>query len=186
MTKTFIDNCLTVNDRVLAVPRCRRVVFKGEEVFTPQDNPFDTVNKLHILVTKAQTEEKILWCLEAIIDGVQSRAFHADDVTGRQLKGAEGGKGLIDQLLLTRDLWVRLTTETIHTNGWKSADIEVLLTVLGSPEAYYKAHGKDDNLMWQKGWPESLIRFYELLEEFADVELMRDVGLTCVCCKMCV
>ena len=153
-----------MHDRLLIIPRIAKLLFKGEEKFTLLENPFNTINKLHILITKGQTEEKCEWCIEWIIHHVASKLVHLDEVAGRQMKGADGKKGLIEELCLTLEVWKKLTTEVMHTNGWASSHVETVRKVLDNAEA--DAHQQTlPDLMWQQPWPESLIRFYEILED---------------------
>lgn len=63
MSKTFIDNCLTVHDRLLSDDAIRASILYAENKWGKR-SPFDSVNKLHIIVFKAGLwgkPELILW-----------------------------------------------------------------------------------------------------------------------------
>ena len=67
MTKTFVDNVVSIHDRMLVVPQIRSLLLHVDETFGVDTTPFDTVNKLHIVLTKASSEDKIQFVIESLI-----------------------------------------------------------------------------------------------------------------------
>ena len=53
MSKTFIDNCLTVHDRMLQNDQIRSSILYAENKWGKK-SPLDSVNKLHIIIFKAR------------------------------------------------------------------------------------------------------------------------------------
>ena len=79
-TKTCIDNVVTIHNRMLAVPHIKAALAEADELFGPEDTPFKKVNTLHIITTKAGSEDRIYFVVTLITklvhDGVASLAAH--------------------------------------------------------------------------------------------------------------
>ena len=65
-TKTFIDNVVTIHNRMLSVPHIKAALLEADELFGPEDTPFKKVNTLHIITTKACSEGRIYFVVALI------------------------------------------------------------------------------------------------------------------------
>ena len=105
LTHEFIDNALTVFNRLMCIPRCKELVFQMEQLGL--QNPLDSIYKLQKIVVKGGTPDRIEWAMEMIHDLHKSGGLKDDELALRKLegkvKGCEG-KGLIDELNYKRDI----------------------------------------------------------------------------------
>ena len=156
MTKTFVDNCLTIHDRLLKHPDLLRIVMKSRL-------PWDKVNKLWVLVTKAGSREIIQWVLECIQDAIENKTMSPEDVSARALKGADG-VSLAHVLIARRQLRDQLfqIVQKDFASGWKP---EVLVQMHQAFSSVPNFRASMKSLTWQRGFLPSQLRFVELLEE---------------------
>ena len=157
MTKTFVDNCITVYERVLKHNELLGLILAQSEVW-------DKLNKLHILVFRATTRENIKWTLEMISDILRRKAMDAEDMSGRQLKGWDGDKGLIHLLLGKRALRDQvLLFAQKEFNGWQP-ETHVKLREVSADIGTYRDQMDLDHLSWQQGWLPSQLKFLDVLD----------------------
>ena len=99
ISTAFVDNCITVYDRLIQHAELVRLVLK-------YPNVWDTLNKLHVLVYKAGSRQNILWVLEMLDDAITSGIQKPDEISRRYLRGADTGtkadKGLVAFLIAKR------------------------------------------------------------------------------------
>ena len=125
---------------------------------------WDKLSKLHIVTYKAQTKDNIKWCLEILTDMVVTKQIAAEDVSGRQLKGWEGDKGLVTLLVCKRQLRDELLQYAqTKFSGWQP-DIFVKLFAVCADLPTLRDQKHIDNLSWQRGWQPSALRFLEVME----------------------
>ena len=157
MTKTFVDNCLTIHERLLKHPDMLRIVMKSRL-------PWDKVNKLWALVYKAGSRENIKWVLECTQDAIEHKIMSPDDVSGRALKGGEGSVSLAHVLIARRQLRDQLfqVAQKDFASGWKP---EVLVQMQQAFSSVPSFRASMQSLTWQRGFLPSQLQFVELLEE---------------------
>ena len=159
ITTSFVDNCITVYDRLIQHAELIRLVLK-------YPNVWDTMNKLHVLVYKAGSRQNIQWVLEMLDDLIANGLLKPEDISRRCLRGADSAaktdKGLVAFLLAKRVCKDYLMQHAQKTwSGWQ-------------PEAFVKMHEVFANapkfreemssLSWQRPFRKSNIRFLEVLE----------------------
>ena len=157
LTKTFVDNCLTVYDRMLKHADCMKLVMRRGRL------PWDKVNKLHLLITKAGSRENILFTLELIDDMLTSKVLSNGEVSGKAIKGASDNPSMANFMLAKRTLVNKLTEEALrkYTPGWQPDALGRMQKVFASAPAFRAAM---ESLTWQRDMTQSQLRFVDLLE----------------------
>ena len=156
MSKNFVDNCLTIYDRVLKIPELLKIIMKRRQ-------PWDKVLNIHTLCSKAGSRENIQWVLELIDDATERGYMSVDEVTGRSLKGTENS-GLVLVLLAKRALRDQLfqVAQKEFASGWKPEELVKMKKAFNDLPAFRESLR---NLTWQRGFAASQLRFVELLEQ---------------------
>ena len=100
-TKTFIENVLVINQRMLSVPEIKDALAEADEQLGSEETPFNKVNTLHIICQKANTPDKILFAVTLMTKLVQSGVMVLEDLGARKLKGMQGCLPFFGILILT-------------------------------------------------------------------------------------
>lgn len=158
ITESFCDMALMVYNRlVLKVPAVFKLLLDLDEA-KGLDNPLDKVSKLHLLVSKAATKEKLEFMIPLMVDLFLNGALSADAFSVRLLKGiSTNNKGMCDVVILKQNL-------LDHLHRWcaeqkfASDVLDTIRKVTGSLESIRqhcgvvgKPKGKL-NLAWKAGW----------------------------------
>ena len=100
-TKTFIDNVITIHQRMLSVPEIKDALAEADEQLPSEETPFKKVNTLHIICTKAGTADRIHFAVTLITKLVQLGEMSLADLGARKLKGMDGCLSFFGILILT-------------------------------------------------------------------------------------
>lgn len=137
ITAEFVDCALTVLNRMMAIPLCSQLVRELDDMGV--GNPLNSIHKLHKIVTKAQTPEKIEWTLSMIIDLYRSGGLKSDQLAVRHLTGntKSSGKGLVDLLCYKRDCLVFLTHDFLDCRpGFPEKDKTMIRSMCHSVQSF--------------------------------------------------
>ena len=130
ITAEFVDCALTVLRRLMSIPACAKMVMELEELGA--SNPMDSIYKLHKVVTRAGSPERIEWAFELMLDLWKSGALKSDQLSIRHLDvrglGANG-KGIIDLLCFKKEVLRHLTGELLDSNSFSSSQKQTLRDV---------------------------------------------------------
>ena len=158
MTFEFIDCSLTVLNRLMSLPRCAKLVLSLEDYGA--GNPLDSIYKLHRIITRASTPEKIEWSLELMVDLWTAGALNTDQLSlrhldGRGLKGADG-KGLVDMLCFKRDVLLYVLGDFLDSRRFSPEQKQRLKEVCASIDVFRSKCGYMFNAKHRKaaslGW----------------------------------
>ena len=159
LSTNFVDNCITVHERLIQYPELVRLVLK-------YPNVWDKLNKLHVLVYKAGNKQNILWTLEMLDDMITSGILKPEEISGRSLKGFDSGsksdKGFVAFIIAKRACKDHLMQHAQSTwAGWQP-DAFVKMKEVFSSAPIFRQEMK--SLAWQRPFKKSTIRFLEILE----------------------
>ena len=154
ITKTFVDNCITIHDRLLR---------HADLLQLAMASTWDKVNKLHILCCKAGNRDNIKWVMQLVEDMLVTGQLTREDVSGRALKGHEGEKGFVALLLPKRQLRDKLLelTQQEFSSGWQPEAFVKLRELFEDAPQFRKSM---ESLAWQRDFPDSAIRVMEVIE----------------------
>ena len=160
VSKFFVDNCITVHERLVAHPDLVSLVLKYPNVWS-------TMNKLHGLIYKGGSKDNIQWTLETLDDMLSSGLIDAEDLSKRALIGHKDGnkeeKGQVAFICAKRQCkdYLLQHAGTKFSSGWQPEALVKMHEVFGSVPKFRAAML---SLHWQRGLPKSAIRFTEILE----------------------
>ena len=159
LSKNFVDNCITVHDRLVVHPEMVSLVLK-------YPNVWDKLNKLHVLVYKAGSKPNIQWVLETLDDMLTTGLCSADDLSKRALQGhtePKVEKGQVAFIIAKRQCkeYLLQHAQTTFGSGWQPESFVKMHEVFSSPPKFREAMR---SLAWQRDLPKSNIRFLEILE----------------------
>ena len=159
LSNNFVDNCITIQERVLKHDSLMQVIMKA-------DSPFDTINKIHTAVYKAGSFENIKWALETIDDLIEQKVLKSEDISGRVLKGHENDKGLVAKVLTKKTLLEEAFQLAARDFTWTPELTHKLHTIFSSAPLF-RAATTVDKIGETAGWPKSALRFMDICEQFA-------------------
>ena len=168
---SFIDIALTLHNRVLSNPAAERLllVMDGRPKTA---NPFNSVNKLQLILNRAHKDEQLLlWFLHAIAHMVLHLNVPADhtDLTIHGLTGKNrepGSKGTLDLLLFKYEALqfffskLAISLELDQGGEWLIQS----RAHYQNHESYYSSHSSEA-LPWRRGMNEAQLAFIKFAEE---------------------
>ena len=155
MSQNFIDNCITVHDRLIVYPDLVRLVMKHSHVW-------DRINKLHVLVYKAGNKANMQWVLELLDDALAFGSVEPDEISKSALLGKDQA-GLIAFWLakrLCKDYLLQHAQKTFSA-GWQPETFVKIQEVFASIPTFRESMR---DLTWQAPMKQSAIRFLEVVE----------------------
>ncbi len=173
VTDGFVDTALTVSSRLLSIPAVREVLVSFDSEYGLR-NPFDSSTKLQVICSKASTPECITWTVLLLADFIKSGALHVDQLALRTLSGAGsglGGKGMVDLLVMKKDILAHLlnfTMDTLHFPMPVKAAIRTTCTTIDQFRERcgyrYNEKYKAANRGWTAGFCAGAEEFLNLIE----------------------
>ena len=88
VTKGFVDSAITIEDRMLSIPECRKILCEADDL---DDSVFNQITKLQMVVSRARTPEMISWCVRHLWDMQQNNQFRAGFPSLRHMVGQAAG-----------------------------------------------------------------------------------------------
>ena len=177
LSKNLVDNIITVWNRALSQPAVLEILLDAEERFGPA-TPFDSILKMHTIVTKAQTTAAIKWVFHALSDltraGLLTRGSASLSALGH---GSAGGCASLSHILARKmhikdvllDSWLgRLDVRQKVKADFRAhfANHQTFREAVGFPDAE-KAQAKLADVSWRseysmaelltRGWAEDLV-----------------------------
>ena len=105
MTKGFVDSAITIEDRLLSISECRRILCAADEL---DDSVFNHITKLQHIVSRCRTPEMISWVVRHLWDMQTNQQFKSGGYPSlRHLLGqnsGESGKGLLDLIMFKQEV----------------------------------------------------------------------------------
>jgi len=101
MSTTMIQNAWTWHNRALTIFVCRDAVLKSVAIHG-SDSVFNSINKMHIVVFKARSDENIQWPFCFLLESVLNGDLQANRASGRVLQCVNKDKGLIALFVANR------------------------------------------------------------------------------------
>ncbi len=151
VTFEFVDCALTVLRRMVCIPRCTILLSELEEEGCA--NPLDSIYKLHKIVTRAQSADKIEWTLELMIDMWRSGGYKSDQYSVRHLDGkgtAAAGKGIVELMGFKQDLLKHLVGDFLDARQICNEDKHTLRGVCASLAVFRERCGYVHNNKYRK------------------------------------
>ncbi len=142
ITREFIDCSMTVLKRLMALPRCAQIVLGLSEEGIA--NPLDSIYKLHKIIVRASTPDKLEWSLELLVDFWRSGMLKTDQLSIRHIDGrATGnqGKGVVDLMVFKMELLTHLTGAFLDNRTFKPQDKQLLRDACTSIEKFRRRCG---------------------------------------------
>lgn len=139
LSDTTIDNAVTVWTRLLGQPALRAVIMQADEELG-HEGPFDSINKLHVIVTKGKTKENIAWIVLSVWDLIKSGARASSEFGTRALQGPGSQKGLCD-------FFVRKKTIMDYMNSTLLEELGLPSSVRSCLKDKFESHTTYRNLM---------------------------------------
>lgn len=153
--------------------------------------PWDSVYKLEHLARKAGRQQssltaaRTLWLIDLVNDLCYNRMVATGELSVANLTGkGRGGKGLLDLLLLKRDILEHLLHEKIEVLGLPASAKLAIRNSMSSVAAYRRAFGHRDavqvDLTWFGALPQAGQHLIRLIEARLLRKLLgRHCGLPC-------
>ena len=181
ITPTMVENALLVWDKLLCHQNLRRLIQATEEIYGP-NTPFNSVNKLHIIVTKSSSPDRIQWNMHSLYDAMREGFIDHDSVPGNALRGKGSNKGIIARLNTKYALKLEILGSLLEQTPprWGVAQKASLAAALNDHVSYRRSVGysrkfasDDENtvytstadMCWQHNWPKSMKDFYFVVED---------------------
>lgn len=172
VSETFVDNALTIKERMLNVPGVSGILQAADDVSHPMPvSTLNTCTKLHAIISKARTPALIKWCVHGFWDAYQCDPAKGGTVSLRDMQGkakGELGSGMVDVLCYKLGIKKHALNSYLDTLvGMPPVVKDTIRAVLESHERYrdnvgYPSDSQHD-LTWQAGWPRSCETIFELL-----------------------
>ncbi len=178
ITYEFVDCSMTVLKRLMSIPKCSKIVLDLEEQGVK--NPLDSIYKLHKIVTRAGTADKIEWAFELMVDLWRSGAIHSDQLGVRHMDGkgqGANGKGIVDLLCFKRDLLRHLTGDFVDGRAFTTDQKQHLRDICcNGLESFRKQCGYVYNTKFLKAATNILVGVVCLV-------FLSGASLVALCCK---
>ena len=133
LSKNLVDNILTVWTRALSKPAVLTVVLESEERFG-SNSPFDSILKMHTIVTKASTPEAIVWVFVSLADLTRSGQLGQGSASLSAL-GHGSSRSVSLKVLMARKLLLR----NLLVSTWL-ASLEVRQRFKDHLQAHFASH----------------------------------------------
>jgi hypothetical protein len=175
LSAAFIDEALTVFSRALSISTVRDAVAWCDEAFS-HSSPFNSVYKMAAIIKRAGTPDKIEWVFLGIVDWVRRGSLAKEDITFRALSGVSGSRGLVDLLVLKRQMLQHFFAETVPGLKFPSEVTAAMASKLSTHENYTKfvspypsQNGSivTADLSWKVGWSSSADQMLNFVEACA-------------------
>jgi hypothetical protein len=170
VSTSFVDNAITIHERLLSQPRARDVLTQAEEEAKVGRNPFEHISKLLAVVQKTSSPEIATWVIETVWDICKAQNFPEPPSTRAFLGSVpgSGGKGLVDLQAFKDSMRRHLIGEALVQHKWQDDVKTTLQQVFEGVQSYRKKCGYPNNLVkdqtWRAGWPESAEAYFRLVE----------------------
>jgi hypothetical protein len=164
-----IDTAITIMSRMLSIPAVRSRLLEAD-AWPRGSNPFDSINKLEVLIRKGRDTTAITWLVDIIWYVVHHSGKTADssDFTMNGLKGnaATGNRGYADVLIFKRDAIPYLLDTLPRELG---LDVS-WFTCVARPRLESIAAHMDTNKdpTWCAGVNKPTLAYLSLVEHFVD------------------
>ena len=140
LTKTAIDQCLTILSRVFNSVRCEQIVADIEKLFGPPvKNTGLTLSLLQEIVYRCKSPAKIEWMLEYIWDGLCQKYLTLNDLTIANIK-SQSRNSISDIALQQRKLREYLTGTWLDTMNLQSDAKSMLRDIFQSYTSYRRLY----------------------------------------------
>jgi hypothetical protein len=166
----FIDNSITIYERLLNLRRVREVLTEAEEQCKVGRNPFEHITKLLAIVSKSPNPESMIWVVETLWDMTKVKNFPEPPslrAFSGQMSGS-GGKGLVELQSFKMEMRKYFTADALIPRNWATDVKTTIQNVFDSLESYRFKCGYPNNLVkdqtWRAGWPESADAYFRLVE----------------------
>lgn len=175
LSAAFIDEALTVFSRALSISTVRDAVAWCDEAFS-HSSPFNSVYKMSAIIKRAGTPDKIEWVFLGIVDLVRRGSLAKEDITFRALTGVSGSKGLVDLLVLKRQMLQHLFGDTVPSMKFPSDVTVAMAEKLSTHYNYMKfvsPYPSSDggiiaaDMSWKIGWSSSADQMLNFVEACA-------------------
>ena len=166
ISEAWVDNAMTVYNRMFTDPKMLALVMALDNA-QGLDGPFNSVYKLHGIVTRTKTRTYLSWVMDGISDLFKAGILYKGDLTMKQINPPGGQRGLVDLLMHKYDLKEFLLSEWVDETV---ADVEVrakIRSILKDHASYRTSfgwHTATVDMTWSSTWPESSRKVLELIE----------------------
>ena len=184
LTDAAVENAVTVWNRMLCQTEVRAVIMAADEELG-HNGPFDSINKLHVIVYKGKTKENIAWIVFTIWDLIKSGERVPTEFGTRVLSGSGGKGGLCDFYMRKKATMEHMQAALADELGISTVARVALTKHLGS-HAGYRAlvpYGKESHqvdMSWLATWKDSERKFFDLVESVVYLGAYDMVLLQCV------
>ena len=97
VSKTTVDQALTVHDRIFSIPAVEKVIADYDDTLG-QASPFNSISRLQEVVYRGKTQDKIEWFVLYLKDNIDSKKIDITDITKTTIK--QGTKTSISDIAL--------------------------------------------------------------------------------------
>jgi hypothetical protein len=169
----YVEQVCAIDRKILSDEKAARILLAAENAFNI-NTPFDSIQKMYAIQSKAKTPELIYWNIRHIYDQWFARnpSTRCEKISLRWLKGETpnmGGKGLVDLNNHKFHQKVYMLTEWIDGYaGWGPEVRAAMRKVLDNHDDYRQFcgfPGTQVDLTWRAGWPPSAEDAFQFMEE---------------------
>ena len=186
LSDTVIDNAITVWNRLLVQTPVRAVLMQADEELG-HHSPFNSINKLHIIVFKGRSTENIAWIVFSIWDHIKSGIRSPSDFGTRALQGAANQKGFCE-------FFLRKKSTLEHINHTLLPELGVPIRVREFVKEHLQTHasyraivphampGKphDVDLSFLSTWKESDRKVFDMIESLVFLVVYDSTLMQCM------
>ncbi len=173
ITKSFIDNALTISERVLTIPEVMQII-TASDADKGHKSPWNSITRIHRMLTKARTQSNIIWAFQCINDGSLSGELDDADLAVSKLvgDGCPANRGLLDLIAFKREMRNYFFGSYMDKFPFPEDAKRGIRNVLAN-HANWRSQlkpfeGKKEttklDLTWQSTWPKSAIMLLNLIE----------------------
>ena len=168
------EQICAIDKKMLQDEKVCRVILAGEETFNV-NTPFDSIQKMYAIQSKAKAPELILWSVRYIFDQWfgKTPAQRSEKISLRWLQGETpnmGGKGMVDLIVHKYHQRAHMLNEwSEQYPGWGAEVRAAMRSALEDHDSYrvkcgFPQDSKTIDLTWRAGWPPSAEDAFQLME----------------------
>ena len=188
ITKEFVTNALAIHSQLLSIRKVSEVMKRAEESWG-QQSPFNSVNKLRLMLTKLRLflqeftvtgrtltlEKMAIWFVEYVVDQGQvlsAAGASLDDLgfSSTNLKAQEGSTRanfvwMVCYKYVCLHYLLGQWLDGLAIPAEIKHEIRCVFDNHTSYRQHFALHAGEEDLLWQGGWPGSAVRCASIIQE---------------------
>ena len=164
VSENFIDNALTIQRRLISLDGVMTILLEAEDTCEP--TAFNTISKLHAIVTKCKHPHLILWAVNYLRD---DHIVHGPNgvPSVRDMHGRGPVVGKLDLLNFKHMIKQYILATWLDQSTVSSPTKESMRTSLSDHATYRSSNGfptEEVDLSWKAEWSKGAATYYTIFE----------------------